>query len=94
MLCEKGTLSDKEIYDELDASKTHLDALEKKGYIKRERIELSRDPYAESKRQKNEEPIKLSPLQEEAFNTLKELYYTKEPKCALLYGVTGSGKTN
>ncbi|MBQ7761026.1 MAG: primosomal protein N' [Clostridia bacterium] len=94
LLCEKGTLSDKEIYDELDANKSHLDALEKKGYIKREKIELSRDPYAESKKQKNEEPVTLSPLQTEAFNTLKDLYYTREPKGALLYGVTGSGKTS
>lgn len=94
LLCEKGILSDKEIYQELGASKAHLDALEKKGYIERTKRELSRDPYLSAKMQKNDSPVVLSPLQSEAFESLKELYYTREPRGALLYGVTGSGKTS
>lgn len=36
----------------------------------------------------------LSPPQEAAYSQLEELYDTHQPKAALLYGVTGSGKTS
>ena len=38
--------------------------------------------------------IVFSPKQQEVFNGLLELMQNREPKCALLRGVTGSGKTS
>lgn len=38
--------------------------------------------------------IHLSEKQQQAYNTLSELMSGAEPKCALLHGVTGSGKTS
>lgn len=42
----------------------------------------------------NPDDITLSPKQSEIFNGLAELMEDSEPKCALLRGVTGSGKTS
>ncbi|MBO5312692.1 MAG: primosomal protein N' [Clostridia bacterium] len=92
LLCEYGELEDKEIYSLTGAVRSTLDALEKKGLIEYRKIELSRNPYAIKKTDREE--IVLSEGQEKAFETLKELYYDKEPKGALLYGITGSGKTS
>ncbi|MBP3495586.1 MAG: primosomal protein N' [Clostridia bacterium] len=94
LLCEYNELSDKEIYQMCDAQKSHIDALLKKGLIKTKKIELLRDPYALLKTAKNKEELVLNVEQQRAYNTLKELYYHKEPRAALLYGVTGSGKTS
>ena len=94
LLCEYDELSDKQIYEICDAGKPHIDALLKKELISTYKVELFRDPYAFLKEEGNEAPIELSDVQVEAFNTLKELYETHEPRAALLYGVTGSGKTS
>lgn len=94
LLIKRGTLSDKEIYETLDAQKSHIDALLKKGLISVEKIELTRDPYLEIKEQRNEKPLILSDEQERALEELKALYLERKPRGALLYGVTGSGKTS
>ena len=94
LLCEYDELSDKQIYEMCDAQKSHIDALIKKELVSTYKVELFRDPYAFLKGESKEEPIKLSDEQMEAFNTLKSLYLTKEPRAALLFGVTGSGKTS
>lgn len=93
LLCEYGELSDKEIYSLAEASKANLDSLEKKELIKTWKIEISRNPYANLEAEEKE-PVILNDEQETAYNTLKELYYTRKPKAALLYGITGSGKTS
>ncbi|MBQ9940239.1 MAG: primosomal protein N' [Clostridia bacterium] len=41
-----------------------------------------------------EKSFDLSPAQKSAYNQLEELYNHKEAKAALLYGITGSGKTS
>lgn len=94
LLCEYGELSDSQIYSELDANKSQIDALVKKDLIKTEKIQLFRDPYKLSKQEKNKEEIELNQVQKNALNELTKLYYDKEPRAALLYGVTGSGKTS
>lgn len=38
--------------------------------------------------------IELTEIQERAYSSLLEKYRSKKPSCALLYGVTGSGKTS
>ena len=95
LLCEYDELIDKQIYEELDAQKSHIDALVKRELVATYKVELTRDPYAELKESKSEaEKVTLNEVQLEAFNTLKSLYKSGEPKGALLYGVTGSGKTS
>ena len=42
----------------------------------------------------NSAPINLNDEQSQAFDTLRSLYNQDEPHAALLYGVTGSGKTS
>lgn len=93
LLCEYGEVSDKEIYKSLNVAKPCLDSLEEKGLIVRRKAEMIRDPYATQKQGKRQE-ITLNDEQSRALDTLKSLYYTKEPRGALLYGVTGSGKTS
>lgn len=92
LLCEYGELGDKEIYSMLNTLKSSLDTLVKKGLVGTRKIEVTRNPYIFKKEKK--ENLVLSEEQERAYNILKELYYDKEPKAALLYGVTGSGKTS
>lgn len=93
LLCEFDALCDKDIYERTQTTRTQLVALLEKGYIKIDKSPVMRDPYSASKKGKSEDVI-LSPEQSEALSQLKELYNTNEPKGALLYGVTGSGKTS
>ena len=94
LLCEFDELTDKQIYDSANAQKSHIDALVEKGLVSTYKIELTRDPYAFLKERGEGEAVALNEVQKSAFEVLKELYKTKEPKGALLYGVTGSGKTS
>lgn len=93
LLCEYESLSDKEIYEQTLTSKAQLDPLIEKGIIKSEKVEIYRNPY-ENRTLKSKEQTVLSEIQEKAFDKLKTLYKDKEPRAALLYGVTGSGKTS
>ena len=93
LLCEYESISDKEIYERTSTSKAQLDPLIKKGIVKSEKVEIYRNPY-ENKAVKNNEQTVLSEIQKNAFEQLKALYKDKEPRAALLYGVTGSGKTS
>ncbi len=93
LLCEHKMLTDKEIYEATDSTKQALDALLKKELIVCQQIEASRNPYSNIKKLDNSTLV-LSDEQQAAFNTLRELYLSPEPKGALLYGVTGSGKTS
>ena len=93
LLCQHKMLTDKEIYEQTESTKQALDSLLKKELIVCEQIEASRNPYSNIKRLDNSSLV-LSEEQQSAFDTLKSLYDSNEPKGALLYGVTGSGKTS
>ena len=69
-----------------------VNSLEKKGLVTVFEQEYYRNPYANVSK-KNYVPKKLTVEQEEAFNNLYSAYKEDAPKTALLYGVTGSGKT-
>ena len=56
-------------------------------------IPQNRNPYKDIETSEKQD-FCLSECQNNAFRTLLELYKANEPKAALLYGVTGSGKTN
>ena len=71
----------------------NINALIDKGIIKISTSEAIRNPYAEYARFRDTGPIELSHTQSVAYNTIEELLLSDSPKAALLFGVTGSGKT-
>ncbi len=71
-----------------------LQALVEKRLLTVRRVELLRNPYAAYGRTPDRREIRLSAAQARAFDTLLSLSHEKKPRAALLYGVTGSGKTN
>ena len=74
-------------------SAQNLRLLEGKGLVEFCRKEASRNSF-EALEKLPVRPVALSPEQEEAFGTLLSLARCGEPRGALLYGVTGSGKTS
>ncbi len=74
------------------ASASSLAALERKGLVTSELREVLRQPMRQS--EPEPEPITLTDEQQAAFADLKERLNSGEPQAALLYGVTGSGKTS
>ena len=71
----------------------HITALSEKGIIKIISSESIRNPYADYARIRDTSEIVLSPAQERAYSQIEALYLEDTAKAALLYGVTGSGKT-
>ncbi len=69
-----------------------LNGLCKKGLVEFFEQEYYRNPYANSERVTNNS-VKLTENQEKAYSELLEEYSTSHGSTALLYGVTGSGKT-
>lgn len=70
-----------------------LNTLVKRGLVEIIQKNVERTPYNIPKI-KRPVKIKLSEKQEIAYTTLEKLLLSKEPSAALLYGVTGSGKTS
>lgn len=91
LLCAVGQAGMKELCYLTGASPTTVRALAKRGVLKLERREILRTPVLESVPPAGE--LILSPSQEAAFRELDALAQSENPGCALLYGVTGSGKT-
>ncbi len=71
----------------------NIKALADRGFIKISESEEIRNPYAEYSGAGKRETIMLSRAQNEAYSALERLYLSEKPEAALLYGVTGSGKT-
>lgn len=92
-LLKKKTMDFDDLAAETGCKNVQVLTLEKKGILSREEFETYRDPYA-GRVKVEDSDIELSNEQTEAFNALKELYFSREPKAALLHGVTGSGKTS
>lgn len=69
-----------------------VNGLQKKGLVTVFEQEYYRNPYS-NVFAKNYQPKKLTDEQQQAFETLYSAYTVDAPKTALLYGVTGSGKT-
>ncbi len=67
--------------------------LTKKNAVEIVPIPKDRNPYKNITKSENND-FTLSREQNEAFNKLYSLYKDTEPRAALLFGVTGSGKTN
>ncbi len=72
---------------------THINALSEKGLVSVSAEEYIRNPYSGYEAKRAEEPITLTDEQSAAYDTLSELYSDDKARAALLFGVTGSGKT-
>lgn len=91
LLCGIGEAPAKEVCYFTGASESTLRALAKKGLVTIEKREVFRSAAAEDV--KPEPPPSLNGEQQEAFERLQALCRRPEAEAALLYGVTGSGKT-
>ncbi len=91
LLAGIGCASSREICYFTGASSATLRSLAKSGLITLEKQEVLRRVH----RQDVEEagPIELNEEQQSAYDGLKEQMFAGKPSAALLYGVTGSGKT-
>ena len=74
-------------------SYANITALTDKGIIKVVQSESIRNPYAEYARIRDNSEIILSPAQQTAYDTIESELLADEARAALLFGVTGSGKT-
>ena len=75
----------------LGATSAQMAAMVAHGWVVREERECYRSPYRTAARET--EPIVLSRAQMQAYERLEELSDRDRPEAALLFGVTGSGKT-
>ncbi|MDQ0412557.1 primosomal protein N' [Mesobacillus stamsii] len=76
----------------LGISQATVQSLLKKGIVKTEELEVYRDPYSERKFEKRVS-LKLTVEQETAIRPILSSIETEQHEVFLLYGVTGSGKT-
>ncbi len=74
-------------------SGAHILALRDKGIIRIIESETIRNPYADYARVRDDSPIVLSEAQSAAYSTIETELKRDEARAALLFGVTGSGKT-
>ena len=92
LLCSLGSVSVKELCYFTGASAATVNRLEKLGYLT-----LAERPVLrckEIKPAKLDGPLVLNQKQTDAFTALNEQRGSENPGVALLYGVTGSGKTS
>src|SRR5699024_8078316 len=92
-----GNLGDKtmilkEAIQESGLSSAIFSQGEKKGWLKKVKVEKYRDPYRDTKIEKTE-PKKLQPAQENAVTQIDQAVVEQKNQVFLLQGVTGSGKT-
>ena len=87
---EGATSSEVEMFT--DCSKAILKTLEKNGYIEFLEKKIERDPL-QNKRIERTEKLELTEEQEIAFNKINTAIQENRNEEFLLYGVTGSGKT-
>ena len=95
-LKDGAEVSREELTEKFNASYQHFKSLTEKGILKREVRELDRGllRIIPTVNEQASEPISLNEEQSSAFETLRALSDSGEPKAALLYGITGSGKTS
>lgn len=92
LLMDVGSASVKEICYFTGVTPAVINAVEKKGIVEFYEHEILRNPY-ESKQIIDNSEIVLTPEQQKAYENLLEQYNTHKGGASLLFGVTGSGKT-
>lgn len=93
ILCDVGTVSEKELCYFTGASSAVVKALVQKSAAEIFEYEVYRRPKIHGNENTSVMP-ELSDEQSKIFESLKKDYNCMEAKTALLYGVTGSGKTS
>jgi len=91
LLTETGPLPIKEISFFTGASLETVKALEKQGIVRIEQREVFRRPFVKASGEA--EPITLNEEQLAVYNEIAPQLESEKAQAALLYGVTGSGKT-
>lgn len=92
-LKEKGDCPVKELCYYAGVTEAVVQGLEKRGAVQRYTQQVYRDPYAGRDFGGPPAPVELTPAQQAALDTLWGLAQSGQSQGALLYGVTGSGKT-
>lgn len=92
-LLDAGEATVKEICYFAGVTPAVVAALEKKGIVSLFDRAVYRDPYKNLPRGAQPAPV-LSPAQRRAYDELRARYRSGGASCTLLYGVTGSGKTD
>ena len=90
LLC--GELLQCALAERVGVTTAQLSSLCEKGIISYTELESIRNPYSDVRRTDTDE-IVLNSSQNAAYDKLCGLYGQEKASCALLYGVTGSGKT-
>ncbi len=93
VLSDIGTVSVKELCYFTGFTASVVQALEKKGFVEIFDNEIYRDPYENKTVTPQRNEIILNEEQQKAFENMLGQYSSGEGGAALLYGVTGSGKT-
>ncbi len=93
LLEDVGAASVKEVCYFSGVTPAVVTALARKGLVELYDAEVLRTPYEAVDAEPTIVSRQLNEEQQEAYNRLESLYATDEPAAALLYGVTGSGKT-
>lgn len=75
-----------------DVSASVIKTLEKNGHIKLQKCEIRRNPFINKHIDKDEAKV-LNPEQQECFDGISKYIDEEEYSSNLIYGVTGSGKT-
>lgn len=92
-LIDVGSADGDLIRDLPGVSSAHVKALVERGLVTLTESEDIRNPYLHYCRDADRSPIILSDAQNDAYDTIVDLYAEPCARAALLYGVTGSGKT-
>ncbi|WP_404331460.1 primosomal protein N' [Mesobacillus maritimus] len=87
-----GPIELKTLLGDTGVSQASVKALVKKGILSEEYMEVYRDPYAE-REFKRQGPLPLTAAQEKAIMPILSSIEDERHEVFLLYGVTGSGKT-
>ena len=93
-LAEYEAASVKEICYICGVTSVVIKNLVKYGLLEEYTYTISRIDTSEGERVRDPEDIVLSPCQQAAYDRLEAMTDGKQPRCALLHGVTGSGKTS
>ncbi len=93
LLTDVGAASVKEVCYFTGVTPAVVKALAAKGLAEIYDAEVLRSPYEQVEDAPPITSARLSDEQQRAYNTLQTLYTAGKPAAALLYGVTGSGKT-
>lgn len=93
LLAEDDSVEVSELFERTGAGNPQLDALVKRGLVAVTREESLRTPYLKYAAKRDRSEIVLTRAQTAAYEALAEEYKKEKAAAALLFGVTGSGKT-